>query len=421
MEGHKLHQEIAALREELSALEDCLEETCLLNVARFRERLRKQRSRSGRRTTSPAISQKKLPDSAISASHKTLAMHVPQGLDQVYMLGGTDGVHVLRDALQFSSTAKSWQQLPPMSESRCAAQVGVVGGKLCICGGHNGQKVLCSAETFDPSARQWTQLPPMMQARMLGSTAVVAGCLYVCGGHTSNENLDEPRVCTAERLDPVSLTWETIEPMSEVRCAAATVVLGGKLYVCGGFDGQARLRSAERFDPLTGKWQPLPPMVRARDEAAAVVIAGELYVLGGFDGSHVLNSVERFSPLSSSWEVLPPMSTMRAAFSACEVKGQLYACGGSDGQHCLATVERFDPIAGTWHAVAPMTQARKSAGIVEMGGRMLILGGSAQEKENAASKLALSSVECFDPDVGTWKVLPAMPGGRELAAAIAIT
>merc|ERR1719258_142344 len=98
--------------------------------------------------------------------------------------------------------------------------------------------------------QRWTQLAPMGQARMFACTATLAGCFYVCGGFSG-----DTRLCTAERLDPVSLAWEPIAEMSANRSGAATAVVGGKLYTCGGFDGQARLNLAERFDPLSGHWE----------------------------------------------------------------------------------------------------------------------------------------------------------------------
>ena len=39
------------------------------------------------------------------------------------------------------------------------------------------------------------------------------------------------------------------------RSDAAGVVLGGKIYVVGGFDGANQLRSVERFNPRTGRWK----------------------------------------------------------------------------------------------------------------------------------------------------------------------
>jgi len=57
--------------------------------------------------------------------------------------------------------------------------------------------------------------------------------------------------------------------MAERRSAAAAAVVAGKLYVCGGFDGDVRLRSAERFDPDGGAWEPLPPMAERRSRVTS--------------------------------------------------------------------------------------------------------------------------------------------------------
>ena len=91
------------------------------------------------------------------------------------------------------------------------------------------------------------------------------------------------------------------------RSDAAGVVLGGKVYVVGGFDGTNQLRSVERFNPRTDQWKKVvfcyhcigreePLQVRsmstARSGVAAAALDGALYVVGGWDGTRRLRTGE---------------------------------------------------------------------------------------------------------------------------------
>lgn len=47
---------------------------------------------------------------------------------------------------------------------------------------------------------------------------------------------------------------------------------------------------------MAGAWSLLPPMWERRRRAIAVVMAGRLYVCGGFDGNGGLNVTEVYCP-----------------------------------------------------------------------------------------------------------------------------
>ena len=91
----------------------------------------------------------------------------------------------------------------------------------------------------------------------------------------------------------------------QARSDAAGVVLGGKIYVVGGFDGANQLKSVERFNPRTGRWKKVGCLVIFRREeiistlqvrdmgsprsgVAAAAFNGSLFVVGGYDGNKTL-------------------------------------------------------------------------------------------------------------------------------------
>ena len=86
-----------------------------------------------------------------------------------------------------------------------------------------------------------------------------------------------------DTFDPVTKTWDAFPSAHEYRLAAASAVINGRLYVCGGHsnDRGGPSTSLDYFDPHRGIWQTLPPMSQGRSFHAAAVVDARLYVCGG--------------------------------------------------------------------------------------------------------------------------------------------
>ena len=81
--------------------------------------------------------------------------------------------------------------------------------------------------------------------------------------------------------------------------ALGASALGGKLYVCGGYDGVSSLNSVECYDPTLNNWTMVASMRRHRSAAGVAVFCGQIYALGGHDGLSIFNTVSH--ALYSSW------------------------------------------------------------------------------------------------------------------------
>merc|ERR1712039_668027 len=105
------------------------------------------------------------------------------------------------------------------------------------------------------------------------------------------------------------------------------------------------MHSENCIGSTSSAWEPMPPMTSRRDGAVAAAMKGRVFVCGGFDGEHSLSSrsAERFEPSTRSWRALRPMIARRAGAAAGVVAEKLYVCGGYDGAQNLAECERFDP------------------------------------------------------------------------------
>ncbi len=83
------------------------------------------------------------------------------------------------------------------------------------------------------------------------------------------------------------------------------------------------------------------------------------HISGGFDGSMPLNTAEYYDTRGryTKWIKISPMNQSRFGVGCCIMDGNVYAVGGSDGTN-LRTVERYDPDTNTWKLLAPMATAR---------------------------------------------------------------
>lgn len=272
---------------------------------------------------------------------------------------------------------------------------------------------LNSVERFSVKTKTWEVLPPMKQRRSGASAGVAAGKLYVCGGFNGQVPLN-----LAECFDPGTGNWASVPSMSVARVDASIGVASGRLSICGGLDdcGQP-LGFAEFFDPGACTWTALPGMMERRCKAAAGVICGRLYMCGGRDDAKHLQSVETLTllPTVGFWEPAPHMLQERAGATAAVATGRLYVCGGNFGRQPLHSVDRFDPQLGAWEAVAPMSVGRRFAAAAGSPGAhggcwFCIFGGSGGGQ-------AFSSAELFDVIANSWMPLPPMRWVRDDAAA----
>lgn len=106
--------------------------------------------------------------------------------------------------------------------------------------------------------------------------AVAHGFLYAFGGHDAPaSNPSAARFDCVERYfvaslvlvipslqftffsryDPLTDAWAEVTLMRTGRDAMGVAFMGDKLFIVGGFDGQAYLNNVEAYDPLTNTWQ----------------------------------------------------------------------------------------------------------------------------------------------------------------------
>lgn len=104
-----------------------------------------------------------------------------------------------------------------------------------------------------------------------------------------------------EKYDPVANVWTNVTPMQSRRCRLGVATLNGKLYACGGYDGNSFLKSVEEYDPHENTWKYVAQMNVKRSRVALAANMGKLWAIGGYDGESNLSTVEVYDPESDTW------------------------------------------------------------------------------------------------------------------------
>jgi kelch-like protein 10 len=249
---------------------------------------------------------------------KPLAYHGVCALDNlIYIVGGYDGTNYLNTVQSYNPITKNWQDCACMYHSRCYVSACSQDGKIYALGGFNGISRTNSAERYSSSLNQWEMIPAMHFTRSDASAASLSGKIYIVGGFDGEDVLN-----SVEMFDPVTKEWTLIRPMESPRSGVNLVAYKDSLYAIGGFNAFFRLSSVERYNPsCSSYWQQMSEMCVPRSNFAAVVLDGKIFVFGGFDGSTVIADAEYFDEDTDEWYEASIMNVQRSALSACVLSG----------------------------------------------------------------------------------------------------
>nr|XP_039252170.1 kelch-like protein 5 isoform X1 [Styela clava] len=241
--------------------------------------------------------------------------------EKLYLVGGRDGLKTLNSVECFNPRTKTWNALPPVATHRHGLGVAVLNGPMYAVGGHDGWSYLNTVERWDPQTRTWNYVAPMWLSRSTLGVAVLNDKLYAVGGRDGSSCLR-----SVEYFDPHTNKWTNCAPMLKRRGGVGVGVCGGCMYAIGGHDAPAssqmsRLQeTVERYDPSTDQWTIVAPMSVPRDAVGICVLGGRLYACGGYDGQSYLVTCESYSPEKNEWSFEACLNTGRAGTVVVHMK-----------------------------------------------------------------------------------------------------
>ncbi len=245
----------------------------------------------------------------------------------------------------------------------------------------------------------WKDRTNMPTARgNLGVATAANGKIYAMGGE--NGDYPTPALNTVEEYDPATDIWTTKTSLPTARTGLAVVAASnGKVYAIGGRaarGGGVFLGTVEEYDPATDTWATKTSMPTPRAYMRAAEVDGKIYVVGGYDGN-ALAVVEAYDPAINAWTIETSMPTARHSLGIAPSNGKVYAIGGVGNQQ-YSKVEAYDPNADTWSARLNIPTSSSNIGAATAGnGKIYAFGGGLAETHE------------YDPLTNNWDTCCSSP------------
>lgn len=219
-------------------------------------------------------------------------------------------------------------------------------------------------------------------------------------------------------------TWTTTGSLSTNRTRFTTTLLkNGKVLAVGGVaadevrQADSALASVELYDPETGKWSGTRDLTTARYAHSATLLnSGKVLVVGGLGRGAdkkpaTLDSAEVYDPGTGKWATTKSLATGRYLHSATLLEsGKVLVAGGANlvgaDLKPLPDAEVYDPETGTW-SVMPMPIARYGHTATRLADRKVLLVGGYRKGPGSLVQTSL-----YDATNSKWTMASGSGGRR---------
>ncbi|RUS88789.1 hypothetical protein EGW08_003419 [Elysia chlorotica] len=243
----------------------------------------------------------------------------------LYVVGGEcaladtqDDTLYLTSLEMYHPARKCWERKPSMKLARSFTAVAAVAGRLFAIGGEDRSGSYNIVECYNPETETWSFVNCMKRRRAGAGVTVCDGKIYVAGGYDKGPQMDR---ASMEVYDPDTGDWSFAPEMEKACSGLSMVTLDHFLYAFGGryrhidqyFD------HVERYNTTTRQWTTVAPMNTPRAWFGIAVFYNRIYVCGGFDGNTRLKLCEMYNPETNSWSGISEMMIGRAGCGATVV------------------------------------------------------------------------------------------------------
>nr|WEX30370.1 Kelch-like protein 5-B-3 [Carassius gibelio] len=145
---------------------------------------------------------------------------------KLYAVGGRDGSSCLKSVECFDPHTNKWSSCAPMSKRRGGVGVATWNGFLYAIGGHDApasslaSRLSDCVERYDPKTDMWTAVAPMSLSRDAVGVCLLGDRLYAVGGYDGQVYLN-----TVEAYDPQTNEWTQVAPLCLGRAGACVVAV----------------------------------------------------------------------------------------------------------------------------------------------------------------------------------------------------
>ncbi|GAB4111435.1 MAG: hypothetical protein Fur005_20590 [Roseiflexaceae bacterium] len=221
-----------------------------------------------------------------------------------------------------------------------------VGGRIYLIGGATSAGISTKAFQYDPANDSWASVPDKPTAVKNIAAVRVGSKIYVPGGELSDGTISS----NLEIYDTATQTWQQGAALPSPRSAYGLAAVDGRIYLFGGWNGQAATVDTFMYDPNNNAWVSLQPMPTARAYGAAIVFDNKVYVMGGEASGVALTTNEVFDPSGPGiWTQATPLPFARSRFGASAGSSHIVLLGGPDNPEPL----RYNVRASIWETIKP--------------------------------------------------------------------
>ena len=267
---------------------------------------------------------------------------------------------------------------------------------------------------------KWEELAPVPVGHNSHTAVLLGGSVYVGGGY-EGRSIDDYQL--SYRLYVCNLTtnqWSP-SPITAPYCWFALTVLDDKLVIAGG--GTKNGKAVKKVLVLNaGQWKDYSEMPTARVRATAVGYHSMLIVVGGLckvEGKlTTLSTTELLDTTNGCWYTCNNLPSPHEIMKAAIMNDKLYLLGGfykdrkPSPQVFVASLDTLSTHQLNWQS-APNTPWCLSAPIVLYNKFLFTVGGKWQQCRT-------SEVHIFNPSTGQWKHLTNIPAARGSPAVVGV-
>ena len=266
---------------------------------------------------------------------------------------------------------------------------------------------------------KWEELAPLPMGRVGHTAVLLGGVVYVGGGFEGTGDQDYQN---SYRLDVYNLTtnqWSS-SPITTPYCFFAMTVLDDKLVTAGGWTKNDEV--VKKVLVLnTGQWKNYSEMPTARQSATAVGYHSMLIVVGGVikvenEWTRV-STTELLDTTNGCWYTCNNLPSPYQQMKAVIMNDKIYFLAGIDKdckpspQVFVASLDNLSTHQLNWQS-APNTPCCRSAPVVLYNKFLLTVGGYKHS--------FTSEVNVFNSSTGQWKHLTNIPAARSAPAVVGV-
>lgn len=200
---------------------------------------------------------------------------------------------------------------------------------------------------------------------------------------------------------------------------AQGAVVGGKLYVFGGFQSNfVPYRKSNVYDPANNTWTALPDLPKGVTHTG-MTTDGQRYIY--YAGGYIENSTQtgqifgsravwRFDTQVMTYTALPLLPVDRAAGVLVLLDNKLHYIGGTNIQRTVDVGDHYvldlGNLAAGWTTAAALPNPRHHAAGIAVGGAIYFIGGQHKHDGNLVPQ---ADVHRYNPDSNSWEQMASLP------------